>query len=110
MFRRYYNRSLICSGSVGNNLEYIRNEKKDGNILNTTCANYVIIEGVLDSKEYDTLDVDFIQVQYDIDKELEDSKGNIEDATIYELINGRYRDTEKISNILIKQGIDINNI
>ena len=50
LMNKMYNRTLICSGSVGNNLEYIRNEKKDGNILNTTCANYVIIEGVMDSK------------------------------------------------------------
>lgn len=110
LMNKIYNRTLICSGSVGNNLEYIRNEKKDGNILNTTCANYVIIEGVMDSKEFDTLDIDFIQVQYDIEKEVEDSKENIEDATIYELKNGKYRDTEKINNILIKQRIDINNI
>ena len=110
LMNKMYNRTLICCGSVGNNLEYIRNEKKDGNILNTTCANYVIIEGVMDSKEHNTLDVDFIQVQYDIEKELEDSIGNIENATIYELKNGTYRDTEKINNILIKQGIDIKNI
>ncbi len=110
LMNKMYNRTLICCGSVGNHLEYIRNEKKDGNILNTTCANNVIIEGVMDSKEYDTLDVDFIQVQYDIEKELEDSIGNIENATIYELKNGTYRDTEKINNILIKQGIDIKNI
>ena len=32
----------------------------------------VEIPGVMDSKEYDTLDVDFIQIQYDIEKEFLD--------------------------------------
>ena len=111
LMNKMYNRTLISCGSIGNNLESIRNEKKDASILNTTCANYVILEGKMDSKEYDTLDVDFVQVQYDIDKELEDSKDKIDnDALFYELKHGKYRDDEKINKILTEQGIDINNI
>ena len=111
LMNKMYNRTLICCGSIGNNLEYIRNEKKDANILNTTCANYVILEGKMDSKEHHTLDIDFIQVQYDIDKELKDSKDKLEnDALFYELKNGKYRDDNKINKILTEQGIDINNI
>ena len=111
LMNKMYNRTLICCGSIGNNLEYIRNEKKDANILNTTCANYVILEGKMDSKEHDTLDIDFIQVQYDIDKELKDSKDKLEnDSLFYELKNGKYRNDDKINKILAEQGIDINNI
>lgn len=111
LMNKMYNRTLISCGSIGNNLELIRNEKKDANILNTTCANYVILEGKMDSKEYDTLDIDFIQVQYDIDKELEDSKDKLDnDALFYELKHGKYRDDDKINKILTEQGIDINNI
>lgn len=110
LMNKMYNRTLICCGSVGNNLEYIRNDKKDGNLLNTTCANYVIIEGVLDSKEHDTLDIDFIQVQYDIDKEIEESFDRISKGAIYEIKQGKYHDTNKINNLLIKQGIDIKNL
>ena len=100
LMNKMYNRTLICCGSIGNNLEYIRNEKKDANILNTTCANYVILEGKMDSKEHDTLDVDFIQVQYDIDKELEDSKDKLDnDALFYELKYGKYRNDDKINKI-----------
>ena len=113
LMNKMYNRTLICCGSIGNNLEYIRNEKKDANVLNTTCANYVILEGKIDSKEFDTLDIDFIQVQYDIDKELEDSKGKkgeSSDALFYELKHGKYRDDNKINRLLLEQGIDINNI
>ena len=111
LMNKMYNRTLISCGSIGNNLELIRNEKKDANILNTTCANYVILEGKMDSKEHDTLDVDFIQVQYDIDKELEDSKDKLDnDALFYELKYGKYRNDDKINKILTEQGIDINNI
>lgn len=110
VMNKMYNRTLICCGSVGNNLEYIRNDEKDGNTLNTTCANYVIIEGVVDSKEHDTLDIDFIQVQYDIDKEIEETVDRISKGTIYELKHGMYRDRDKVNNILMQQGIDIENI
>lgn len=111
LMNKMYNRTLICCGSIGNNLEYIRNEEKDANILNTTCANYVILEGKIDSKEQDTLDIDFIQVQYDIDKEIEDSKDKMEnDELFYELKHGKYRDDNKINRLLLEQGIDINNI
>ena len=111
LMNKMYNRTLICCGSIGNNLEYIRNEKKDANILNTTCANYVILEGKMNSKEFNTLDIDFIQVQYDIDKELEDSKDKLDnDALFYELKHGKYRDDNKINKILTEQGIDINTI
>lgn len=111
LMNKIYNRTLICCGSVGNNLDYIRNDRKDGNILNTTCVNYVILEGMLDSREYNTMDIDFIQVQYDIDKELNESRTIAEgDALIYELKHGKYRDTKKINTILINNGIDLNSI
>lgn len=111
LMNKIYNRTLICCGSIGNNLDYVRNDEKDGNILNTTCINYVILEGDFDQKEYTPLDIDFVQVQYDIDKELEDSNNVFDkDSFYYELKHGKYRDKNKIDNILIKDGIDVNNI
>jgi len=111
LMNKMYNRTLICCGSIGNNLEYVRNPNKDANVLNTTCANYVILEGKFDSNEYNTLDIDFIHVQYDIDKEIEESKDVYDrDSFYYELKHGIYRNTEKINKILIKDGIDINDI
>ena len=110
LMNKIYNRTLICCGSIGNNLDYVRNDSKDGNILNTTCINYVILEGILDSKEYNTMNIDFIQVQYNIDKELSDSKITKDDLLYYELRHGKYRDTKKINNILINNGIDIDSI
>ena len=106
---KIYNRTLLCCGSIGNNLDYVRNDNKDGNLLNTTCVNYLILEGNIDKKDYSTLDIDFVQVQYDIDKELEESNNVIDrDSLYYELKNGKYRDKNKIDNILIKDGINVN--
>jgi len=108
---KIYNRTLVCCGSVGNNLDYVRNDNKDGNVLNTTCINYVILEGNLNSREYSDIDINFIQVQYNIDKELEDSKNITESESLYyELKHGKYRDLKKINNILINDGIDIDSI
>jgi len=108
---KIYNRTLICCGSIGNNLGYIRNDEKDGNILNTTCSNYLILEGDLDTQDYTPLNIQFVQVQYDIDKEIEDSTDVIEkDSFYYELKHGMYRDKNKIDNILIKDGIDLSKI
>lgn len=109
LMNKIYNRTLVCCGSIGNNLDYVRNDEKDGNILNTTCINYIILEGDLDQKEYTSLNIDFVQVQYDIDKELEDSNNVFDkDSFYYELKHGKYRDKNKIDNILIKDGIDLN--
>ena len=111
LMNKMYNRTLICCGSVGNNLDFFRNEKKDANILNTTCVNYVILEGKIDSKEQGALDIEFIQVQYNIDKEIEDCKDKLDtDSLFYELQHGMYRDQNKINKLLIEQGIDINKI
>lgn len=104
---KLYNRTLICCGSIGNSLDTIRNEQKDGNILNTTSANYLIIEGNMNSQEYSELNMNFIQVPYDIDKELEESK-DVEDyeALYSELKYGKYRNIEKLRKILLNDGID----
>lgn len=111
LMNKIYNRTLICCGSIGNNLDYIRNDSKDGNILNTTCVNYVILEGNLNSKKYSDIHIDFVQVQYNIDKELNASKNmNESDSLYYELKHGKYRDSKKINNILINNGIDIDTI
>lgn len=111
LMNKIYNRTLICCGSIGNNLDYVRNDSKDGNILNTTCVNYVILEGNLNSKKYSDIHIDFVQVQYNIDKELNASKNmNESDSLYYELKHGKYRDSKKINNILINNGIDIDTI
>ena len=98
---KLFHRTLICCGSIGNNLEYVRKGEWDGQVLNTTCVNYVVLEGILDSLELNEFKIEFIQVPYDVEKEIKDSEGIDEfEALAGELRNGRYRDLEKINRLL----------
>ena len=107
---KIYNKTLINVGSVGNSYDVIRNDKKDSNVLETTKANYLIIEGEYGSKEYNSdISFQFIKVPYDIDKELEDEEINIEkDNYRYELKQGKYRNMTKVNNNFKRIGIDAN--
>ena len=107
---RMYNRTIINPGSVGNPVDVIRNDEFDGDVLQTTRANYLIVTGNLDSKSYDdSLSFEFINLKYDIDKELELSKDVCEyDAYYTELKYGKYRDMEKINKSFELRNIDRN--
>lgn len=109
---KIYNRTIINVGSVGNPFDVIRNKNKDGDVLETTRANYVIVEGEYGSMEYTSdISFQFIRVPYDIDKELEDELLNIEKENYrFELKQGMYRDMDKINENFKNLGIDINKI
>lgn len=109
---KIYNRTLINSGSVGNSFDTIRNKNKDGNVLETTCSNYIIIEGDYGKKEYeDEISFDFVRVPYDIKEELKDVDKNIEKESYqYELENGMYRSMDKVNENFRRLGIDIDKI
>lgn len=95
---KMYNRTLINVGSVGNAFDGVRDNKKDGNVLETTAINYLILDGEYGSKEYGAnFSFEFVRVPYDIDKELEDLDKNIEpEAYKGELKEGKYRNMSKI--------------
>ena len=109
---RLYNKTIINVGSVGNSYDTIRNPKKDSNVMEVTKSNYLIIEGEYGSKEYNSeISFQFIKVPYDIEKELEDEKLNIEKEDYrYELKNGMYRNMNKVNNGFKNMGIDIDKI
>lgn len=109
---KIYNKTIINVGSVGNPFDVIRNKNKDSNVLETTKSNYLIIEGEYGSKEYTSeISFQFIKVPYNIDKELEDEKMNIEMENYrFELKEGMYRDMTKISDNFRKLGIDVDKI
>ena len=109
---KIYNKTLINVGSVGNSFDVIRNDNKDSNMLETTKAYYLIIEGEYGSKEYNSdISFQFVKVPYDIEKELEDEYKNIEKESYrYELTKGKYRDMTKINNNFKKLGIDVDRI
>ena len=75
-----------------------RNDEKDGNIKNTTVANYLILRGFYNSTDIDNkISYELVSVPYDIEKELNDNLDNIEfDSYQEEIRNGKYRDMKKI--------------
>lgn len=106
--QKIYNRMIINTGSVGNAIDIFRNDEKDGNIKNTTVANYLIISGNFDSKNIDEkISYELVSVPYDIEKELNDNNDNIEFESYKEEIKkGKYRDMTKIYNSFELRGID----
>lgn len=109
---KLYNRTLINCGSVGNSFDVIRNDEKDANNLETTKANYLVIEGEIGKREYgDSISFNFVKVPYDFNKELEENVDNIEKESYeYEIKHGMYRDMNKINEGYIKRGIDVDKI
>ena len=95
-------------GSVGNPIDVIRNDVKDGDINNTIVANYLILTGNLNSLNMnDPISYELVCIPYDIDKELEDNMDNVElDLYTIELKEGRYRNMDKVYESFKKRGID----
>ena len=106
--QKMYNRTIINTGSVGNPIEVFRNDEKNADDRNTTVANYLILSGNYNSKNInEEISYEFINLPYDIEKELSDNDDNIElESYIEEIRKGKYRDMEKIYNSLYIRGID----
>lgn len=110
MLNRLYNRTLVCAGSVGNAFDLIRNPAKDGPVSNTVNAQYVLISGEKNSEE-GVFNISFQSVPYDVSEELAGMKDFFEyDEFAFELLEGRYRNFDKIRKILLKDGIDLNEV
>ena len=92
--------------------ETIRNSQKDGNVLETICSNYVVIEGEYGNTEYgEEISFAFVRVPYNIKEELKDIDENIEKESYqYELENGMYRSMDKINENFKRLGIDTDKI
>lgn len=106
--QKIYNRMIINTGSVGNAIDVFRNDEKDGDIKNTTVANYLILSGIYDSTNINNkISYELVSIPYDIDKELNDNSDNIElDSYQEEIRNGKYRDMKKIYDSFKMRGID----
>lgn len=89
----------------------IRNEKRDGKCKNTTNADYLIIEGEINSKEQADIRFEFISLNYDINLELKESKNNpeLEDYS-KELLTGKFRNTKKYTRNFEESFYDINKL
>ena len=102
--QKIYNRTIINVGSIGNSIDVYRDDDKDGDVRNTTVANYLVISGDYNSREYNKLAYELVSIPYDIESELIDNEDNIELSSYSkELKEGRYRDGERIiKSILAK--------
>lgn len=110
--KRMYNRTIINTGSVGNSIDVFRNKEKDGDVKNTTVANYLILSGNLHSKNSEeSFSYEFISVPYNIEKELEMNHENVESEDYEEEIrNGCYRNMEMVYQLFEHNGINRNQI
>ena len=106
---KMYNRTIIKTGSVGNPIDMFRNDDKDADYKNTTVCNYVIISGTL-GRKFDDISYEFVNVPYDVEKEL--SSDNIFEKEDYEseIRYGKYREMDKIYKSFPNRGIDIDKI
>ena len=94
---KFYGRTIINVGSVGNSLNLLYDDKLNNKKINDfTVAEYVILSGV-DGDKLGEFGIETRSVLYDKVKELEDFKYNKE-KTLYqeELMSGRYRFPERI--------------
>ena len=93
-------------------MDVIRNDEKDGDVRNTTVANYLILSGKLDSKDFNNpISFEFVNIPYNIDKELSANSDNFAlDLYSDELRNGKYREMDRISKNFASRGIDVDNI
>lgn len=108
---KVFNRTIINVGSVGNSFETYRHKDKDADYRNVTKACYVIIGGNIDSNEVGPISYEFVELDYDIDKELLTSQDAFEyDGLVSELKYGLYRDLESIRSSLASRGLNIDDI
>lgn len=92
-----YHHTLINAGSVGNSIDVFQDENHAGKHQLTAMASYLIIEGNLHSQEFGPFSYSFVNLPYDIEKELSSPKENPEkDAYANELRYGKYRDLRKL--------------
>lgn len=108
---KLYNRVLINVGSVGNAFDVIRNKDKDGNCENTTNADYLIVEGEINSKKYDNIRFEFVSLNYNRNLEIKESKNNPEiENYSKELLTGKFRNIKKYKTNFDESYYDINKL
>ena len=106
---KYFNRTMINCGSVGNSATSFYNEKINSSSGEMTNAHYLILEGKYNSMEKGSVSFSFESVPYDIEKELQDNKGVNPDYDDYasELRNAKYRDIQKVRKVIVEQGYQL---
>ncbi len=108
---KVFNRTILNAGSVGNSFEVYRHRDKDASFEHVTKAQYLIINGEIDNKDIGSVSYEFVELDYDIDKELISSEDAHEyEGLVSELKYGLYRDLEDIRDSLASRGLNIDDI
>lgn len=96
--QKFYNKTLVNVGSVGNVVEFLNHDENIKDMSETTQAYYTILEGNYGSTERSSFSIQFVRVPYDINEEIEIAKKNeipsLENY-ILELTTGMYRKNKK---------------
>lgn len=69
---RYKNKTLFNAGSVGIPVEMMNSDINDKSNKFSTLASYIIIEGIYDSKDLDSISFNLVRIPYSIEKEIAD--------------------------------------
>lgn len=96
--QKFYNKTLINIGSVGNVVEYLNHDESIEDMSETTQAYYTILEGNYGCTERSSLSIQFVRVPYDINEEIEIAKKNnipSLDNYILELTTSMYRKNKR---------------
>lgn len=92
--QKFFNKTLVNVGSVGNVVENLNHDKNIKDMSETTQAYYTILEGNFESKDRSSLSIQFVRLPYDINKEIEIARKNGSPSLenyILELTTGMYR-------------------
>ncbi|MBO6158831.1 MAG: metallophosphoesterase family protein [Firmicutes bacterium] len=105
--QKLYNRIILNPGSVGNSMDCVRDAARDGDVRATAVANYLILKGTLNSRDWqEPLSYEIINLPYDIERELSLNEDNIEqEAYIKELRYGWYRNMAKVERMARENGL-----
>ena len=68
---RFRNKTVFNPGSVGMPIEMLNTNFNDETNKFSTVASYIIIEGILDSKELSPISFNLVRLPYDVEKEIE---------------------------------------
>lgn len=92
--QKFYNKTLVNVGSIGNVVEYLHHDRNIKDMMETTQAYYTVLEGEYGEKTRSSLSIQFVKVPYDINKEIEIARKNhipSLDNYILELTTAEYR-------------------
>lgn len=67
---RIKNKTLFNPGSVGAPIEMLNTDFDDETNKFSTVSSYIILEGILNSKELSTISINLVRLPYDIEKEV----------------------------------------